>query len=102
MSDEKDDRRFLTAQEAITLLNDGENIHTFTNPGTGLLFGCDISRERMLQMINNPNNKIEIGGENARAIKHGIVLWENDEGYMFIETNEEKLNAFDPICPSVK
>ena len=86
--------RFITPKEAISLLNDDEQIHTFriTN---GMLIGADHDRESLIERLEaNPDN-IQIGGEQCRRMKHGLIV--EDGGYLFIETNEEKLNAFDPI-----
>ena len=88
------DRRFITPEEAISLLNDGDTIHTFRN-SPGMLMGADHSRKSILKTINDNPDKIEIGGEGCRSMNHGLVV--NDDGPLFIETNEEKLNAFDPI-----
>jgi len=87
-------RKFITPEEAISLLNDGEEIHTFRNPN-GMLIGCDISRENIVERLKSNPDKIELGGDMCKSMKHGIVL--EDDGFLFIETNEEKLNAFDPI-----
>lgn len=88
------DKRFITPKEAISLLNEDEQIHTFRNPN-GMLLGCDHSRESIIERLEANPDKIEIGGDTCRRMKHGIIL--DDDGYLFIETNEEKLNAFDPL-----
>jgi hypothetical protein len=81
--------------KAIDLLNDGEEIHTFRNPN-GILIGCDIERETIIEYLNSNHDKIEIGGETCRNLNHSIVL-KDKVGFLFIETNTEKLNLFDPI-----
>lgn len=88
------DRRFITPSEAIALLNDDECIHTFRNP-MGMLVGCDHSKESLIKRINNNPDKLEIGGSACRNMNHGLII--NDGDFLFVETNEEKLNAFDPI-----
>lgn len=95
----KDDRRFITPQEAISLLNDGDTVHTFRNLG-GMLIGADWSRENIIETLKSNPDKIEIGGEGCRGMNHGLIL--NDNGFLFIETNEEKLNEFDPISKTQK
>ena len=90
----KDSRKFITPEEAIGLLNDGDQIHTIRNTG-GVLFGADYNREKLIERINANPDKLEIGGETCRSMKHGLIL--NDGGFLFIETSEEKLNAFDPV-----
>ncbi len=89
------DKKMITADEAISLLNDGESIHTFRN-GNGILLGADHSRKTILNDIKNYEDTLEISGDMARKMKHALVLTD-EVGYLFIETNEEKLNEFDPL-----
>ena len=88
-------KRLITFEEAVSLLNEGETIHTFRNGGA-MLLGCDYSREGVLYIIKQHESTLEIGGEACRNLKHGLVV-EDSAGYLFIETNEDKLNAFDPL-----
>jgi len=89
------DKKFITPADAISLLKDGEDIHTFRNPN-GILIGCDIDRKKIIELLNNNPDKIELGGEMCKKLNHGVILYDN-KGYLFIETDFEKLNAFDPI-----
>jgi len=88
------ERRFITPNEAISLLNDGDRIHTFRNPN-GMLIGADWNRESIIEALKSHPNSIEIGGQACRRIKHGLIL--NDGNFLFIECNEQRLNEFDPI-----
>lgn len=88
------EKRFLTPKEAISLLNDGEYIHTFRNPN-GMLIGADHNRLALIEKIKANPDKLEIGGEACRKMNHGLIL--NVDGYLFIETNEEKINELDPV-----
>jgi len=88
------EKKFITPEEAIALLNEGEFIHTYRNPA-GMLIGCDIKRQDLIDRINANPEKLQIGGDACRQINHALVLEEN--GYLFIETNAEKLNEFDPL-----
>lgn len=87
--------RFLTTQEAIGILNDGERIHTFRNP-SGILLGCDNDRSKILELINCAKT-IQIGGAGCRKLKHALVVEEPNGSILFVETNEEKLNELDPV-----
>jgi len=89
------DKRFITLEEAISLLNEGNEIHTFRNGG-GMLIGADHERESLLKRMEKYQTTLQIGGEMCRKLKHGVIL-EDESGYLFIEANEEKLNVFDPI-----
>ena len=92
----QDEKRFITVEEAIGLLNDGDIIHTFRNPGANTLVGFDSSRKFVLDAIVTYSDTLQIGGVQCRKMKHGLVV-KDDISWLFIETNEEKLNAFDPI-----
>ncbi len=88
------DKKFITPDEAISLLNEDEQIHTFRNPN-GMLLGADHNRESLIKLLRANPDKIQIGGEACRRINHGLII--DDGGYLFIETNEKKLNTFDPL-----
>lgn len=95
---QKDDKKYLTAEQAIELLPDDEWIHTFYNESFGLI-GADWERDEIVKKLKG-SQRIELTGENARKIGHGIAAY--DEGsehsdVLFIQTDEDKLNAFDPI-----
>lgn len=93
-------KKFLTSEEAIELLPEGEEIHTFYNFPFGLV-GGDWKREDIIEMLNNPNYKIEVCGEAARTMNHGICVYVKGEtvqsNILFIETNMDKLNEIDPL-----
>lgn len=96
------DKRKITKKEAVNLLNDGNRIHTFRNSMSGLaLLGADFDRTELILIIEEYKNTLEIAGEQARNMKHALLL-KDDTGYLFIETNEKKLNIFDPIDNSKK
>ena len=91
-------RRFITADEAIDLLPEGDSIHTFYNESFGLI-GADWDRADILQKLIE-SDKIEITGPEARSMGHGLAVYNNDTKWqkdvLFIETDKEKLDAFDP------
>ena len=88
---------YLTYEEAVSLLPDGEYVHTFYNHGFGLV-GADWGREEILDKLRK-SEVIELTGEQARALGHGICAYAKDAKYqseiLFIETDSEKLNMFD-------
>ena len=92
-------RRYITAQEAISLLPDRDEIHTFYDEPFGLI-GADWDRADVIQKITE-SDKIEITGEAARSLGHGIAVYNDDtklqSEVLFVETDEEKLDAFDPV-----
>ena len=87
-------RRFITPDEAIKLLGDAKEIHTFRS-GSMMLIGADRSRESVIDALRSNPQSIEIGGEQCRAMGHGLVV--DSGGPLFIEVDKDVLNAFDPV-----
>lgn len=90
-----DDKRMITPAEAMELMLPGVYVHTFRNPG-GALLGADIRRIRLESLLQEFPDTIEIAGDLARRMKHGIIVTDQT-GPLFIETDPEKLNAFDHL-----
>jgi len=91
----KDEKRLLTADEAIGLLPARDRIHTFANPG-GMLLGADHDREGLIEDLRREGAVIEIAGGTARGMNHGLVLWRGNDP-LFIETHKAALDQFDPL-----
>lgn len=91
-------KRYLSYDEAVSLLPNGENIHTFINASFGLC-GADWSREEIYRKLSEADIVIELTGEQAKAMRHGMCAYSKDAKYqsdiLFIETDEEKLSAFE-------
>ena len=91
-------RRFITAEEAVTLLPDSDNIHTFIQTPVALL-GAEWSREYIIDKLKT-SDKIELAGEEARGLGHGLAFYNNDAKNLsevsFVETDIKKLFRFDP------
>lgn len=89
---------YLTYDEAVLLLPVNGDIHTFKNAPFGLI-GADWSRDDILAELKKPDMVIELTGEQAKAMKHGICAYSKNAKYqselLFIETDEEKLSAFE-------
>ncbi len=90
-------KRIITYEEAVGVLPNEDFIHTFRNANFGLI-GADWSRAEILDKLNN-SEIIELTGETARGMGHGICAYNKDAQYMqdvlFIETDEEKLSEFE-------
>jgi len=80
-----EDRYFLTSEEAIAMLRDGDYIHTFRNR-FGMLVGADIDRDTIVMKIIK--FAPELSGETASAMGHKIAL-HDDIGFLFIETKDK-------------
>ena len=93
------ERRYLTADEAIGLLPDGEEIHTQVQQGM-IFFGANWSREDIIDKIRKSDVR-EITGLRARRMGHGLALYNNDVKWqseiLFVETDKARLDAFDPL-----
>ena len=92
------EKRFITAEQAINILPDRDEIHTFINNGFSL-FGADWDRKDIIDKINHSEVR-EIAGETARGMKHGLVLYDksaqSQKDLLFVETDKDRLDAFDP------
>ena len=90
-------KHHLTYDEAVSLLPDGDVVHTFYNNAFGLI-GADWSREDILQKLRS-SEIIELTGGVARGMGHGMCAYNKDtkrhDEILFIETDAEKLSAFD-------
>ena len=92
MTKTNDGKKFLTVDEAVNLLPDGDTIHTFYSTGICIV-GADWDRADVLQKLSESDH-IEIAGEQARAMSHGLAAY--NEGaelsdVLFIETDKGKL-----------
>ena len=95
-------RKIITADEAISLLPDNDNIHTFYNLPIGLV-GADWSRKDIIDKLKKVD-AIEITGEVARSINHGLAAYYKNakqSDVLFIETDKEKIDRFDPLTTEV-
>ncbi len=72
----------LPFDEAVKLLLDGDTIHTFRNPGAGMMIGADWSRESLLDAMRKAD-EIQVTGRHAQAMGHGLVI--DNGGLLFIE-----------------
>ena len=93
-----EDKKFITVEQFASVIkikkeDDGEFVHTFRNSGN-MLIGADWSKEKILEKAAEYAKTIELTGEQARAMKHGAAF-EDDAGYVFVETDEEKLKALE-------
>lgn len=62
----------LTLDDAIAALPEGDDIHTFMNPG-GMLIGADWSRAQIVEALK-ASPEIRITGPMAQGMKHGIAI----------------------------
>jgi len=84
----------LTAEQAIGLLSDDSEIHTFRS-GTSILLGADWSRDELIKSFHAAGSEdIQIGGDACKSMGHGLVLFTGDDP-LFIEVDKEKLQKLE-------
>ncbi len=80
MSDERVD---LTVDDAIAMLPEGEDVHTFRQGGIGIMLGADWEREHLISAIRTTDRRV-LTGEVATGMGHGMAIWSN--GWLFVAT----------------
>lgn len=84
---------YITHEQAISVLPDGDLVHTFCNPGFGII-GADWRRTDIVDKLK-ASDIIELTGPRARGMGHGICAYSKDAKYqsdiLFIETDEERV-----------
>ena len=90
------ERVTLTYFQAVSMLPDGDKVHTFVQVN-GVLIGCDWTLNDTLQVILE--NHAELSGTHASDMGHGIVVRVPLQGPIFIETRKDGKTR-DPVMPS--
>ena len=80
-----DDQVFLTCEQAVSLLPDGEDVHVFLNPN-GMLVGADWSRQSVLDMLKVGES--QLGGDMCLSMGHGLVC-KNEGRLHFVATRPQ-------------
>lgn len=90
-------KAYLTTEQALSILPDGDEIHTFVNAAFGLM-GCDWNRTELENKIQN-SDYLELTGEMAKGMKHGLCAYDKtttkQSEILFIETNLDKLERLE-------
>lgn len=83
----QDDPRAVPIEEAIERIGRGKHVHTFMQGG-GALIGADHSRSDLIAAMKKYG--VEEAGDQARAMKHTLVIREyGGHGPLFIEASEK-------------
>lgn len=92
-------RLFLTLEQAIDILPEGQEIHNFLNAPFGLI-GADWPRERVIKALTAAET-IEIGGEQCKALNHALVCIpkgvKRQSDIFFFESNKEKVEYYEKL-----
>lgn len=91
------EKHYLTAEEAISILPDGDYVHTTYQ--TGFVFvGADWSRKEIIEKIKK-SEKREITGPHARAMRRGLALYPQGAKFqsdiLFVETDMKRLEELE-------
>lgn len=90
-------KQYITADQAIAILPDGDTIHTFYNPGFGLV-GTDWSREDILDKLQK-SDYLELTGPAAKGLGHGLCAYDRSAkkqgDILFIATDKERLERLE-------
>ena len=89
-------KAFITAEQAIAILPEGETVHTFYN-GPLMLVGADWQRSEVEDKIKKSDFR-ELTGPGAKGMHHGLCVY--NEGatqgdILFIETDDAKLETLE-------
>ena len=79
-----EERVMLGEDEVDGKLTPGKEVHTFKQAAGGVLLGCCVLRSKLLAMAKK--NGAELAGERAEAMKHGVVIWDDDGTPVFCAT----------------
>ena len=97
-------KAYITTEQAISVLPDGDSVHTFYNPGFGLV-GADWSKEDITDKLRG-SDIIELTGPGARGMNHGICAYNKDAKFqsdiLFIETDEARVSALEKELEALK
>lgn len=97
-------RTYITAEQAISVLPDGDSVHTFYNPGFGLV-GADWSKEDITDKLRR-SDIIELTGPAARGMGHGMCVYNKDtkrqSDILFVETDEARVAALEKELEALK
>jgi hypothetical protein len=80
-----DERVYLTVEQALAMLPEGERVHTFRGGGA-MMIGCDWDRADIEMAIRETDHR-ELSGQVATAMKHGLCIKEGGTA-LFVATKE--------------
>ena len=90
-------KQYISYEQAISILPDGDYIHTFYNAPFGLI-GADWNRDDILDKLRN-SDIIELTGEQAKTMEHGMCCYQKTAKFqseiLFVETDMKKLELLE-------
>lgn len=91
---------YLTPKQAVEVLGlhlEGKKkrVHTMENVMFGMM-GCDMDLTDIKKAFEVAEaDDICLSGPNMRGQNHGVAVWRENKGWLFISTDEEKLKKFE-------
>ena len=88
----------LTSKEALSLLEphlEGrkKRVHTFEG-FSGILIGCDVDLTIIKKRFKEAGkDDLALAGSSMRGIGHGVGIFDERIGWMFIESDKERVDA---------
>lgn len=73
----------VTFEQAVAMLADGDEVHTFRNAGP-MILGANWSRPELLKAMR-ASPAIELSGKVATSMRHGLAI-DDEIGKVFIAT----------------
>ena len=89
-------KAFITAEQAIAILPEGETVHTFYNNPVALV-GADWERSEVEDKIKKSDFR-ELTGPGAKGMHHGLCVYNKGDtqgDILFIETDDAKLETLE-------
>jgi hypothetical protein len=95
MTDVRVERVTLSPEQAIAMLPEGDEVHTFRN-SAGMLIGAHHGRAELEQEIRDAERR-ELAGDLATRMGHGLVLLAKGAKYqsdlLFVATSPENVDG---------
>ena len=97
-------KAYVTVEQAIGILPNESEIHTFFNPN-GILIGADWKRDELIDKLRKSDH-LELTGGTGKSMNHGLCAYDKTAKYqgdiLFIETDSACLEALEAALAEAK
>ena len=83
-----EEKEFISYKKAIEMLPEKDRIHVIRQGRGAFEVGADRSKENVLELMKQFQDTLELSGNRATSMNHGIAL-KDDISVLFIETKKE-------------